>query len=243
MKTFLKIIILIFFCHLSYSQNSNFLATYQIKYKPINFDSVKVKNNSNQNFTDIEKQLIYESKTFNKINFILEFNKIQSKFYQLPMMKNDLQKMKLITVVFGINDQKYFANQKNVIVQKHSFGEDFLIKMPKINWTITNEKKVIGKYICFKATAIIEKENTNGKVNLNVIAWFTPELPFNFGPKNYVGLPGLIVSLNEGNSISYTIKKIDKKDYRFIKPPTKGKKITLKEFDYLSKKMFENLKN
>jgi len=40
------------------------------------------------------------------------------------------------------------------------------------------------------------------------IVWFAPEIPSNFGPKNYVGLPGLVLEV-ERDMFTLTATKIN----------------------------------
>jgi GLPGLI family protein len=39
-------------------------------------------------------------------------------------------------------------------------------------------------------------------------AWYSPQLPYKFGPAGYGNLPGLIIEL-QGASFTYGVKKID----------------------------------
>ncbi|GLB53167.1 hypothetical protein NBRC110019_22070 [Neptunitalea chrysea] len=59
-----------------------------------------------------------------------------------------------------------------------------------INWNITTESKMHGKYKVYKATAILKE-----KRNLHLTAWFCRDVPTKFGPGVYAGLPGLIMDL------------------------------------------------
>lgn len=112
-----------------------------------------------------------------------------------------------------------------------------------MNGKLQKNKKKIGKFNCYKATATIERENSNGKFNQHILAWFTPEIPFNFGPKEYSGLPGLIIELIPGENVGYRLIAIKKEKYKKIEMPTLGKKMSFDEFNLLGKKMFENRKN
>lgn len=61
-------------------------------------------------------------------------------------------------------------------------------------WLLTKETKKIGDFLCYKAEY---NKIIAGKSQL-IVAWYTPEIPFSFGPKEYVGnLPGLILELDE----------------------------------------------
>ena len=59
----------------------------------------------------------------------------------------------------------------------------------EFNWTITDETKEIAGYRCSKA--LIEIKNNK------IIAWFTTEIPINYGPMNLRGLPGFILQAED----------------------------------------------
>lgn len=66
---------------------------------------------------------------------------------------------------------------------------DTLISMD--TWEILDDTTTILTYTCQKA-----KINYN---NLDYEAWFTTQLPFNAGPKEFRGLPGLILKVSTKN--------------------------------------------
>ena len=77
-----------------------------------------------------------------------------------------------------------------------------------------------------------------------VIAWYTPEIPYNFGPKDYNGLPGLILELQEDNLLISASKiSIKLKEKKLIKTPTQGKKVTLREYDSIVKAIYYKRRN
>ena len=64
------------------------------------------------------------------------------------------------------------------------------------------------------------------------IAWFTPLIPISFGPKEYSGLPGLILEIEMFNSKIVASKIVlNPNEEIIIEKPVKGKRITLEEFD------------
>ncbi|TXE20214.1 GLPGLI family protein [Psychroflexus gondwanensis] len=59
---------------------------------------------------------------------------------------------------------------------------------------------------------------------------FAKDLPFNFGPKEFVGLPGLILEIEERGIKFYATKvNLSNKNYN-IKLPEVNKSISKKEF-------------
>ncbi len=76
-----------------------------------------------------------------------------------------------------------------------------------------------------------------------ITAWYTPEIPVNQGPESYWGLPGLILEVNDGKTIILCSKIVmNTKEKVEIKPATKGKVLTQKEFDETVTKKIEEMK-
>jgi GLPGLI family protein len=74
------------------------------------------------------------------------------------------------------------------------------------------------------------------KKETEIIAWYTPDIPVSNGPGAYQGLPGLILEVNEEKTIILcTTVALNVKDKKEIKEPTKGKVVSQKEFDEISK--------
>ncbi|MCB0439457.1 MAG: GLPGLI family protein, partial [Mangrovimonas sp.] len=124
---------------------------------------------------------------------------------------------------------------------KNIFGESFVIKtsLNENKWKLTKESKLIGNYYCLKATISYVVSNSQGDFTKQVVAWYCPEIPYNFGPKNYSGLPGLILELTD-DKIIYTVKNIDFKSGEVeINQLPKGKYITQEELNKMAKKLIE----
>lgn len=143
--------------------------------------------------------------------------------------------------------------------------------LPKLAWKLGSETKKIGDYTCFKATAIkpvsasdfrnarpkkepeVKKgeEPKEKKTNfmadfdmpkeIEITAWYTPEIPINQGPESYWGLPGLILEVNDGKTVVMCSKLVmNTKDKVEIKSPKNGKVVKQKEYDdIVVKKMQE----
>jgi len=173
-----------------------------------------------------------------------------------------------IKIAFSGEGKKYLNLKENKsITEDEIFGKEFLIVGPleKPDWKLVNETKKIGEYNCFKAELIIqvtEKQKEEYKEFLKkeeskpslfkmeepkdktIVAWYTPEIPVSFGPKNYWGLPGLILEINEEESIILCSKvTLSTKEKSKIKVPNTGEKVTQKKFDEIQKKKMDSMKN
>lgn len=153
---------------------------------------------------------------------------------------------------------------KNIKSDKHLqstefMGKKFLIsqKANEINWLMENDQKMIGNYLCFKATAMIEKPKTitsawsnnekknivndsiqNSEINQNykefttVTAWYTPQIPVSHGPAEYGGLPGLILEISTENSVILCTKVVMNPEKKIeILEPSKGELVSKIEFE------------
>ena len=144
--------------------------------------------------------------------------------------------------------------------------------LPQLKWIMGSETKQIGTYTCFKATATktntdidfnsfrrppnregnAEKDSTETK-NLSkkeekpnlveVVVWYTPQIPINQGPGEYWGLPGLILEVNEGRTTilcSKIVMNPEEKD--IIKMPSKGKEVSKETYHTIVKKKTEEMR-
>ncbi|RXR35576.1 GLPGLI family protein [Flavobacterium piscinae] len=67
---------------------------------------------------------------------------------------------------------------------------------------------------------------------VQITAWYTPDIPINQGPENYWGLPGLILEVTDGKTVILCSKVVlNTKDKKEIKAPKNGKEVTQAEYD------------
>jgi len=134
-------------------------------------------------------------------------------------------------------DYMLYKNHKDgiYILQTEFMSRTFLIEdtLPRYDWKITNETKKVGDYLCKKAVL----EDGNNKI----VAWFTPEIPSNEGPRKYYGLPGLILKLKTGTLTIEAVNISLSRENISIPKPKKGKKLTQKEFDKIKEEKIKNL--
>ena len=182
-----------------------------------------------------------KEKIASELDFSLILNDTISIFYLEKKLFSDNN-----TVLFALIDAGYFGRIKqqsnNYITEElqESFGK-FLVLRKYQNWKLHDETKQIGEYLCFKATTFYTVTNPKGKIfKYDYTAWYTPQLPYKFGPAGYGNLPGLIIEL-QGERATYGVKKIqfynDKEGKKNIMPRLKRKKlITEEEFEKLAAK-------
>ncbi len=174
-----------------------------------------------------------------KVEYMLLFNDKASSFKQVRKMRNDLDKKSLsikVSEILGGGEGIYYTERKTKksYHQTEFESELYLIEIDKkLDWNLTQEKKKIGKYVCYKATTEDTSIGSSGSVlKKKIIVWYTPEIPFGYGPLKYNGLPGLILELENDQVIYYTKEiQLHLKDKIDIEKPKKGIQLTRTEFD------------
>jgi GLPGLI family protein len=178
-----------------------------------------------------------------KFDLKLVFSKNESFYEQINPMKmtlNDENLYNTAKIVFNTSGSFFYKLANREITEEKEFsGEKFLIKkkVDITEWELTNIKKKIGNYICYKATRNYKYESRKGNTSVYQVVWYCPEIPYSFGPGEFVGFPGLVIRVEVGNII-YSAKKIQlKNNEKFeIKIPNEGQKVTEKEFKEIAKK-------
>lgn len=83
--------------------------------------------------------------------------------------------------------------ESNTIVSRTLWLNKEVLKVkediPKLKWEILESQKLIGEFNCQKA-----RTTFRGRT---YFAWFTSEIPTNFGPWKFHGLPGLILKITD----------------------------------------------
>ena len=157
----------------------------------------------------------------------------------------DVLAYKTAEIMIDGKSKFYTSLDENLVLKwKNIFGENFIIEinLNENNWKLTKEAKLIGNYRCLKAISTYVISNSKGNFTKQVTAWYCPEIPYNFGPKNYSGLPGLILELID-DKIIYTANNISfKSDEVEINQLPKGKHITQEKLDAIAEKLMEERK-
>lgn len=135
-------------------------------------------------------------------------------------------------------DEKVYVDIKNQqkTEQKDLMGKQFIVQSQSLSakkWKTTGRQKKILGMPCMEATMMDE----SGKYQ--VMAWYTTAIPVSSGPSGMSGLPGMIMELSIGENILIAAIKVEPIEARMlthIKPPTKGKKVTAKEYELIEQK-------
>jgi GLPGLI family protein len=133
-------------------------------------------------------------------------------------------------------DQVVYNIKKNTMWSNLLYRKQIYVKeiAPKINWKIEKETKKIGNFTCKKATTSFRGRNYT--------AWFTSDIPLQFGPWKLNGLPGLILEAYDTNkSVYWYFKSVEyptktKEAVKYMKIPLKDKTLSYDEFKDLQKK-------
>ncbi|MBY0485812.1 MAG: GLPGLI family protein, partial [Flavobacteriaceae bacterium] len=160
------------------------------------------------------------------------YNENEMKFYfnkVSPFKNDDTEITMLIADIQGIYYRKNNFNDLFVGITKYGNQENFIIKKKIItDWKISEDKKMICGYECYKASCLLKVDYGDNEINTlyPLTAWYCPQLKYSYGPKGFGGLPGTILEL-EQNLIIYTAVNINtEKASEKIAMPTDTKIIT-----------------
>lgn len=228
------------------------IVTQDFKGKAYYFSKSKMELGSwGARMSEAQKKQVY-ARLKNRLEkvYILDFNKTESLFNE----DDQIDAVSGATDSWGSNftrGEQYKNVKDSLLVQTQEFyGKKFLVKdkLQKIDWKMGTESKMIGKYMCFKATATIptadltwfdfswgdiSNQNKDKKevAMTKVEAWYSLQIPVSHGPGEYWGLPGLILEVSAGNMVMLCSKVIINPEKSItIEAPKKGKKITKADY-------------
>jgi GLPGLI family protein len=221
---------------------------------------------------DRKEKILERMKKEGEKTFVLNFNQKESIYKEEEKLEQPGNNDQRRGPGFGMmsdDGDDYYKNVKDgtYAVVKDLFGKIFLIKdkLPDFKWQMEGETKQIGKYIAHKATSVrmVKRPNMSAifkrdkdrdsdsksdekefiEKEVLVTAWFTFDVPVNQGPGSYWGLPGLILELSDDRtSILCSQIVINPKEKFLIKEPKKGKEVSQAEYDEISKKKIQEMK-
>ncbi|NCO64169.1 MAG: GLPGLI family protein [Flavobacteriales bacterium] len=220
-----------------------------------------------------KKQIADRMKSALEKTYILTFNHTESIYKEEEKLEAPSQGggMRFGMMNFTGGNQYKNVKEQQLLQESELFGKQFLIadSLPKLNWELGSESKMIGQYMCFKATAVKNadgfdfnsfrrrnspekpKDSTNNKPEeiketpkqIVVTAWYTPQISVSQGPGEYWGLPGLILEVNADRTTILCSKIVlNPSEKDLIKAPSKGKSVTKTEYDAIVKQKMEEMR-
>ena len=195
--------------------------------------------------------------------YVLSFNPIESNWKQVESLgggpatasSGGMQ----IVINTGSQDRVLYKNVADQTYEQEQdvMGKEFLIKdaLEVAEWELSDETKKIGNYTAQKATysRIIDSqrfstgmtEMENVKDTIQVVAWFTPDIPVPHGPENFFGLPGLILEVQSSGRtlICEKIELNPSAEPVAIVRPKRGKEVTREEFRAMQEEGMKQMMN
>lgn len=219
--------ILLLFSSMAFSQTKG-RVTYRIISEQLTSDE---NDTSRKTFVKVMNNM---SAIRDSIALNLDFNKLESIFYVDENTNIGLSDRNGYSSIMRSLNWYYRNDGTKTALERINSDKIYLVnsKTTDVIWNITNERKMIGKYNCIKAKTIVSAYTmTRGLFKKEIEAWFCPEIPIGLGPKNYGGLPGLIMELTDGK-LKYYVKSLNlNPDFEIeIKKSVKGKLISQEEF-------------
>ena len=176
-----------------------------------------------------------------KLSFILEYKDNKSKFYKKDIGIED-EDLKVASILVNSDDTYFFDHTMEVnyklIHESELFKKnEFIVKDDyNLNWVLIDTTMIINEYLCKKASVLLKKEIYNTKKDLEVEAWYAPDISIPSGPKNFVNLPGLIFYLKINNVVFYANKINFDKSIKPIDIPKSDKIVNSIEFNEIENK-------
>jgi len=184
------------------------------------------------------KYLLKLKQDFEEMEYLLKISKDKSEFETIFKLAKSGRQKNYVAILE--NKNRFYVDSSEFIEQKQSLGEEFLIigKSKQMKWKLFNEKKIILGFTCLKAVYIDERQNSR-----KIVAWYAPEIPFQFGPKGFHGLPGLILEIVQNNTLHYYAKSIKWPEDVFIFKPSTGKKVSRSKYEMLVEQTAKDMKD
>ena len=142
------------------------MAVYESKTSTADFKS---RFEGNKDITpDMQKMIEERMKKMFEKTFILNFDKSASIYKEEEKLDATAQGgggMRMMMNSMSGGGGTYYKNvkEKSYTVDKEFMGKEFLVKdsLPKLNWKMESETRLIGGYTCYKATAIKEASKSD----------------------------------------------------------------------------------
>lgn len=131
-----------------------------------------------------------------KVQLAINDNKASFLVTKNTMPALDQEDINIAIVGFVTSKDYYTDLTTKKVYYKEADGTLTVGDLSTFAWELLDETKVIDQFTCFKAILKQDcNDNMGKKIVLITEAWYAPALPYAFGPKEFSGLPGLILEL------------------------------------------------
>lgn len=245
-----------------------FKSNAQIQGKAVYQTKTTIELNLDESQFTPEQRKRIEERMKNRLEkvFELDFNAYESIYQEEEQLEQPSNQNSGRMRFGGFGSGKHYKNSKTKTYSKEEnlMGKEFLIKdsLTVFEWEFLDDSKVIGQHLCFKAKTkrLVpnvemfrfgrrgnqqeeDKTERDSLKEIEIVAWYTPEIPVSHGPSDYWGLPGLILELNTDNTqMVCTQIKINPKDKKEIKEPKKGEVVNQEEFVIIRNEKMEEMR-
>lgn len=189
---------------------------------------------------DIHEQVERGKKMLPELEYVLQFNQeyVHAEMKEIMASDHDKESLQTVLGLAHLNSVFTFDLTKNKFYKEETAtaeGDKYLVLQEDFDWQLEEETKEIAGFVCKKATTTIQ---WNPDSTTEVTAWYAPQINFNYGPKGFYGLPGLILGVEENGYYVYA-KEVDLEPKKVkIKKP-KGEVVTEEEFNNILDKARE----
>lgn len=177
----------------------------------------------NENQGDLAKKI---EKEMNLMRFELSYTMKESYFKKLPHIPYENIMANMATVAIG-SPFNWYQNpsDKTSYFNQTIKGIEYLVAHDNrmSDWTLTNERKTIEDYVCYKATKQVYIDTSDSYKTIT--AWYTPEIPVPYGPSGYGGLPGLILEFHHTVALLVANKITINPSKKITYPPANREKV------------------
>ena len=200
----LLLIIFLLILNLSYSQIKNGKIHYRV--------SIDVERNIKEIEAmsispGVKARLLDSYRNAKPVQLVLTFQ-TDLAFNEGEIDLNNLKTSNTMLVQSGAKKQTYTTQNPHSILTTGGLMGAVLTEENLPVWELVDETKQIGDYSCYKARGYILGEGNSGQVKKEFEAWYTPDIPVQFGPYVYSGLPGLVLQVNFDDDLLFEATEI-----------------------------------
>lgn len=145
------------------------------------------------------------------MDIYLYFNE-KGSYYVVEEHVEDIRSAKVsahasFPIYYNKEEKKFYYRNLGFLGLSH--GAYLIEDHVTIDWTLTDESKIISGYKSFKAIGNNPLFSKFDKPFVPVEVWYTPDIPVSYGPYKYNGLPGLVLESIEQGKFYFRAEQID----------------------------------